>query len=414
MVLPVSQYLPVKEAVAQAMAELRQPETEMVRTRRAFGRVAAENMVSRADVPAFSASHRDGFAIRAEDSIGATGGRPAKFSVVGSIPLGKRRARTLESGEAVRVATGSILPEGADAVVQVEDARVAGGRLLVSREVSPGTFVFRAGEDVRRGEVVVKEGESLRAQDVGMLISLAVREVRVWRRPRVAILATGNELTNSMSPDTSKTRNSHASVLISMAKALGCDVIDLGIAKDRVGAILGRLSRGIRQADIVMMTGGTSVGKLDLADDVLSRLKPRVLCHGLRMDRGRVAGLAVVKGKGIVLMPGPIQGAMNALFLLGLPMIEKLSGRSAIGMTTKAKLTRRWEARRSFPNFTKVVYLKLFQSRSGTAAEPIAAETESMSLLTDSNAYAVIPEEVTSLEAGREIDAHLLPGFSFA
>jgi molybdopterin molybdotransferase len=132
------------------------------------------------------------------------------------------------------------------------------------------------------------------------------------------------------------------------------------------------------------------------------------------MDRGRVSGIAVVRGKGIVMMPGPIQGAMNAFILLGFPMIEKLSGRKESKMTISAKLTRRWEARKKFPNFTKVVYLKVFQSRSGVAAEPLVGETESMSLLTDSNAYAVVPEDVTAIEGGREIDVHLLPGFSFS
>ncbi|MDG6900641.1 MAG: molybdopterin molybdotransferase MoeA [Nitrososphaerota archaeon] len=413
MVFEISQYLSVREALSHALAELGQPVPETVPVKRAFGRVAAANVVSSADVPAFSTSHRDGFAIRAEDSAGATEAKPSRFTLVGNIPLGRRPTKGLGKGEAVRVATGSFIPTGADAVVQVEDAKVVGGRLQVTREVPLGSYVFGAGEDVRKGKVVVKSGEVLRAQDVGMLVALAVREVKVWKKPMVAILATGNELTNSMSPSTNKTRNSHALVFVSMARALGCDVVDLGIAKDKVGVILGRLSRGLREADIVMMTGGTSVGKLDLADDVLSRLRPKVLCHGLRMDRGRVAGLAVVKGRGVVMMPGPIQGAMNAFILLGLPMIEKLSGRSAVRMTMGAKLTRRWEARKKFPNFTKVVYLRVFQSRTGVAAEPLAGETESMTLLTDSNAYAVIPEEITSLEAGREIDAHLLPGFSF-
>jgi molybdopterin molybdotransferase/putative molybdopterin biosynthesis protein len=127
-----------------------------------------------------------------------------------------------------------------------------------------------------------------------------------------------------------------------------------------------------------------------------------------------VAGVAVVKGKGIVMMPGPMQGAMNAFLLLGLPMLQKMSGRRAYTVTVKAKLTRRWEARKRFPNFTKVVYLRLFQLPSGTSAEPLLGETESISLLAESNAYVVVPEEVTAIEAGREVDAHLLPGFSFA
>lgn len=413
MVLEISQYLRVRDAVSQALAALQEPKPEVVRSKRAFGRVAAENVVGTLDLPPFSTSHMDGFAIRSEDSRGAGPENTIRLSLVGTSAIGTRPAATLGKGEAVRVSTGSYLPFGADSVIPVEDGKVRNGMLHASHEVPLGSFVFEAGEDIRKGRLLARKGEVIRAQDVGMLVALAVRKVKVWRRPAVAVLATGNELTNSMSPRTTRTRNSHASVFLALAGSLGCRVLDLGIAPDKVNAILGRVSQGLRKADVVLMTGGTSVGKLDLGDQVLSRLRPEVLCHGLRMDRGRVAGVAVVKGKGIVMMPGPIQGAMNAFVLLGLPMLAKLSGMGSIGMTVGAKLTRPWKARKRFPNFTKVVYLRVFQSRSGTFAEPLLGETESMSLLADSNAYAIIPEEITSLEAGRAVEAHLLPGFSF-
>lgn len=414
MVLEISQYFPVKVAISRALAALRQPEAETVPTRKAFGRVAAETRFSGMDTPSFSTSHMDGFAIRAKDSVGASEERPKRLVLVGAVPLGSKPALRLRTNEAARVSTGSFLPTGADSVVQAEEVRKVGGKLIVKHEVQAGSFVFKAGEDVRKGRVVVKAGEVIRAQDVGMLVGVAIGRVKVWRRPRVAVLATGSELTNSMAVTGIRTRNSHAPVFLSLADALGCEAVDLGIAPDKVSAIRRKIVKGLKQADILLMTGGTSVGRADLSDRVVSKLRPRVLCHGIRMDRGRVSGVAVVNGKGIVMMPGPIQGAMNAFVLLGFPMIGKLSGRKEFKMTTSAKLTRRWKARRKFPNFTKVVYLRVFQSRNGVAAEPLAGETESMSLLTGSNAYAVIPESVTALKAGSEIEAHLLPGFSFA
>jgi len=414
LVLEISQYLSVKEAVTQALAAIREPEVEVVSSRRAFGRVAAENVVSELDLPPFSTSHMDGFAIRAGDSKGASSKKHVRLTIAGTVPIGTKPVKNLGKGEAVRVSTGSYLPSGADSVIPDEDGKIRNGRLHLFREVPSGSFVFRAGEDIRKGRLLAKKGEAIRAQDVGMLVALAVKEVKVWRRPTVAVLATGNELTNSMSRRTIRTRNSHAPVFLALAGALGCKVVDLGIVPDKVNPILSGLSKGLRVADVVLMTGGTSVGKLDLGDQVLSRLRPRVLCHGLRMDRGRVAGVAVVKGKGIVMMPGPIQGAMNAFVLLGLPMIAKVSGMKDTKLTVSVKLTRPWEARKRFPNFTKVVYLRLFQTESGTFAEPLAGETESMSLLTDSSAYTVIPEHVTSIETGRVVEAHLLPGFSFS
>ncbi|MDV3294026.1 MAG: molybdopterin molybdotransferase MoeA [Nitrososphaerales archaeon] len=414
MVLEISEYVPVNQAVGDALAKLSPPSEERVNTKRAFGRVAAADTVCQSDIPPYSTSHMDGFALRAEDSAGATEARPARFEIVGVVEVGRRTKRRLAQGEAVRVATGSFLPEGADSVVPVEETRVSARRLSIRRSVPKGSFVFAAGGDVRKGTVLLRKGVTIRAQDVGLLIMLGVPEVRVFRRLRVAILATGNELTNSVNASSLKVRNSHVPVFLHMVRALGCEVEDLGIAPDKVGIVFSRLSRGIRNADLVLTTGGTSVGKLDLADHVVRRLKPQVLHHGIRMDRGRVAGLAVAKGKGVIMMPGPIQGAMNAFFLLGLPMIKKLSGKKDLGTSVMAKLTRRWEARRRFPNFTKVVYLRVLPTKTGVAAEPLIAETESISLLTESNAFAVVPEEVRILEAGHEVEAHLIPGFSFA
>ncbi|MDV3244716.1 MAG: molybdopterin molybdotransferase MoeA [Nitrososphaerales archaeon] len=414
MVLEISEYAPVNRAVQDALAELSPPSEEKVRTKKAFGRVSAADVVCQSDIPPYRTSHMDGFAIRAEDSTGASDARPARFDLVGAAEVGVRTRHRVTEGEAVRVATGSFLPEGTDSVVPKEDARVSAGRLSIRNSVSEGSFVFAAGGDVRKGRVVLQKGATIRAQDVGLLIMLGVQDVRVFKRPRVAILATGNELTNSMRASHRKIRNSHTPVFMHMASALGCEVQDLGIAPDRVGAVFSGISRGIRSADLVLTTGGTSVGKLDLAERAVRKLKPQVLYHGIRMDRGRVAGLATIKGKGVIMMPGPIQGAMNAFLLLGLPMIRKLSGREELGTRIVARLTRRWEARRRFPNFTKVVYLRVLPTKAGAAAEPLIAETESISLLTESNAYAVVPEDVRTLEAGHEVEARLLAGFSFS
>ncbi len=414
MVFEISEYVPVKRAVEDALANLPSPRGEWVGAKRSYGRVAAEDVICQTDVPPFSSSHMDGFAIRAEDSTGASEARPARFKVVGWAEVGRKILQRLGEREALRVSTGSFLPERADAVVPMEDGRLNGGRLSVRREVPVGAFVFAAGEDVKKGSVVVRKGAQVRAQDVGLLIALGVREIKAYVRPKVAILATGSELTNSTSASPGKTRNSHAPVFLLITRALGCDSVDLGIAPDRVKAILERLRRGLREADLVFTTGGTSVGKMDLAEDVVSKLKPQVMHHGIRMDRGRVAGLATIKGKGVVMMPGPIQGAMNAFLLLGLPMIGRLSGRSELALTTRARLTRRWEARKRFPNFTKVVYLRVMSTKTGAAAEPLVGETESMSLLSESNAFAVVPEDVTAMEAGNEVVAQMLPGFSFS
>ena len=257
-------------------------------------------------------------------------------------------------------------------------------------------------------------GNEIRAQDVGLAVALGIGSLAVFRRPRVAILATGDELTDSMKGGKGKVRNSHVPILARLSEGCGCSVLSLGIAPDVPEEILSRIEDGLDQCDLVLTTGGTSVGTLDLAEDVVASLKPSVLFHGIRMDRGRVAGAAVVKRKPIVMMPGPIQGAVNAFLLLGLPMIRKISGRTDEELLVRARLGGNWEARRRFPNFTKVIYVRLSFGGPGPVAVPLTGETESMTTLTKSNAFVVVPEGTTSLKAGEEVDALLLPGFSFA
>ncbi|MDG7028523.1 MAG: hypothetical protein JRN16_08955, partial [Nitrososphaerota archaeon] len=138
------------------------------------------------------------------------------------------------------------------------------------------------------------------------------------------------------------------------------------------------------------------------------------LYHGIKMDRGRVTGVAVVRRKPVVMMPGPIQGALNAFILFALPVIQKLSMVGDETIKARARLTRRWEARRKFSDFTKVVYLNLTEGEGGLKAEPLSAETESMSLLVRSTAVTVVPEEVRSMEAGQEVEAMLIPGISYS
>jgi len=415
LLLDARHYVPVKKAVEEALALLpREPRIESVSARRAYGRVAALDVACRMDIPSLSSSHMDGYALRAEETCRASTEGAANFVVAGEVPAGQRPKRRLGNGEAMRVSTGSFLPVEANAVVPVEEAEVAGGRVSVKRAFPAGSHVYLVGQDFRKGSIVLKKGDSIRAQDVGLLIAIGVDRLKVYSRPRVAVLATGNEITNSIKASGGKVRNSHVPILLSLARELGCGVIDLGIAPDSLSAILGKLRKGLRSADLVLTIGGTSMGRLDLADGVVRKLNPQLLHHGIRMDRGRVAGLAIVSGRAVIMLPGPVQGAINAFVLLGLPVIQRLSGGRELVVRTKVRLSARWKARSKFADFAKVVYLRISGTGAAIEAEPIVGETESMSVLSGANAFLLVPEEVKTIEAGEEVDALLLPGFSFA
>jgi molybdopterin molybdotransferase len=412
--------IPKYVSVAHVLHEIlpfvpNRPQAELVQAKQAFGRVAARDIVSREDVPPMNASHMDGYAIKAEDAEGAAEGSHRALPVAGEVVLGRRPRMLPRPHHAVRVATGSYLPTWTDTVVPVEDVSVTRDGIVLRKPVRPGQFVFEAGGDIKKGDVLIRKGVAVRAQEMGLLITLGMREIPVFRRPRVAILATGSELVDSASARTAGgVKNSHVPVFVRLAEELGCEALDLGIARDVRSEILSKVKEGLARADLVLTTGGTSVGRMDLGGDAISSLRPRLMFHGIRMDRGRVTGVALVGLKPIVMMPGPIQGAMNAFVLFGLPIMRRLSGVLGPEALAKAELKTGWEARARFPSFTKVVYVHLSRGEGGLfVAEVVKGETESMTMLARSNGVLVVPEETRVLRAGDVVDVLLLPGFSF-
>ena len=385
-----------------------------MRAAEAGGLIVAEDFLSQVNVPPFPTSHMDGYAVIASD-LGKKDLRKA-LAFGGEARLGDARVLSMKSGETIRIPTGGRLPAGADAVVPVEEARRRGRSVYFSRTCEAGDFVYKTGSDVKKGELVLAKGRAIRAQDVGMLLSLGVDRIRVFARPRVALIATGSELTNdSGSSEAGKVRNSHTQIFAELIRENGGEVVDLGIVPDDEEKIASALEAALREADVVLTFGGASLGKSDLVEPVLRGLaKDGVVIHGIRMDRGRVTGVAEVQGKPVVMMPGPIQAAMNAFVIFALPFMARLSGESPrFEPVLQARLSEGWEARNRFRNFTKVLYVKLRRGRAGISARPMTEETESMKLMTSSDGFVIVPESTVRLRAGDEVTVRLLSGFSY-
>jgi molybdopterin molybdotransferase len=385
---------------------------ETIQTKDALGRISAADVVSPSAVPPYPTSHMDGFAVRSEDIVGATQIAPVTLRLSGEVVLGAENRRSMGRGQAFRVATGSRVPLGADTVVPVELAVADGSMLRVTSAQESGRWVYRSGADVRKGERVLGKGQVVRAQQVGLMLGLGLTRVRVRQRPKVAVIATGSELTDASSPRQGKIRNSHSPYFFSLVQALGAVPVDLGIVKDDVHKVARTIRMGLRRSDFVITLGGTSVGRADVVGEAILSLKPDLMFHGIKMDRGRVAGVAVVGGKPILMMPGPIQGAMNAFGIFAVQIIGLLEGSMGRGLELRCRLGESWEARKRFPGFTKVVYVKLDSGLE--VAEPLSGETESFKVLSEAAGYVVVPESVTHLDKGSVVVVKLLPGFSFA
>jgi len=410
----VSVYTEVGDALKRVKGRLRGArKVESIQTLHSYGRVLSQDIIAPVDVPQASTSHMDGFAVRSKDLRGASATTPAVLRIVAASGPGERASHAVGPGEAVQVATGALLPDNADTVVPVESAGVRGNKLHAVEVQEPGRHVYEAGRDIHRGEVVLSKGHTIRAQDVGILISLGFLRVLVWEKPRVAVVATGSELTPATNAKKGKILESHSPVFLGLAKALGCDVQDFGVVGDNSEKLAEVLRKALSSSDFVLTLGGTSAGKRDLVVSTVSNLHPDVLVHGLKLDRGRVTGLAAVKGKPILMLPGPIQAASNAFLIVGIPLIEELSGSGGTGLVVPCVVGAAWEARRKFSDFQKVVYVRL-RPGAQPVAEPISGETESMKLLADADGFFVVPENTMRLDAGDRVEVRLIPGFSFA
>lgn len=410
----IEEYTGVKEALKLVTSQLRpNQKIESIDTLQSYGRVLAADLVAPENSPPTSSSHMDGYAVISGDLKGATPSQPSILKVIDSYGPGDISKHHLVSGQAIQVATGAALPTGADTVIPFELAEVKGREVCVGFSPTQGEHVYKPGQDIRRGELILREGHRIRAQDVGIMVSLGFRKVRVRKRITVAVLATGSELTPVNRPRKGKKVESHSPIFLRLAEALGCSALDMGIALDDPKALRHAIDDALAHSDFVVTLGGTSAGKRDLVVGAVSSLRPEVLIHGIRLDRGRVTGLASLKGRPILMLPGPIQAAANAFLVVGVPIIQAIGRYREMGLSLPCVLGAPWEARRKFSAFQKVVYVKL-KSGPHAVAVPIAGETESMKLLTDADGYFLVPEDVRMLEKGDRVDVRLVPGFSFA
>ena len=299
------------------------------------GRVLSRDVVAGIDVPGFDRSSMDGFAVRAADTAGATSEQPRVLRLNSEILTPGIEPRiTVAEGTATIIATGGMLPRGADAIVMVEDTDTAerGAELLVEvrRPVPPGQSVAVAGGDIARGETLFRAGQVLSSREIGSLAAIGLAEVFVWRKPQVAIFSTGDELVapgNAMR--VGGVFDSNMATLAAAVEELGGTPIPLGIARDDEAALAALLQKGLGH-DMVLLSGGSSKGAGDLAYRVVSRLgDPGIVVHGAALKPGKPICLAVTNGKPVVILPGFPTSAMFTFHEFVAPVIRAFAGMPA-------------------------------------------------------------------------------------
>jgi len=407
--------LPVNEAQARILSVFHPVETENIPIEKSTGRILAETVRAVGDLPPFANSSMDGFAVQSADVQNARRDAPAVLAVVADIPAGKHVTVPIQRGQAARIMTGAPIPPGADAVVPVEDTdlspalhadvsnQAVPAQVSIYSGASPGTNIRPRGQDVQQGQILLEKGRKLQPQDVGMLASIGQVEVCVYRRPRVALFSSGDELVQpGRQLEPGQIYDSNQYMLAALLEREGAEVIRLGAAQDRPEDIEAILSKGVAQnVDLLVTSAGVSVGAYDYVRQVIES-------HGaltfwrVNMRPGKPLAFGSYSGIPLISLPGNPVSAFIGCMVFVLPAIYRLAGHE-----------------RPFPAREKAIlaepvesdgresYLRAVVNREGghlTARLTGHQGSGNLFSLVQANALLILPSGVKSLPSGAEVD----------
>ena len=396
------------------------PTAETIDTKNAVGRVLWTDIISPIDIPSSNRSHMDGFVVKYYDISMLSHRGPIKLKLVPGRKDSKSENQVLLARQAIRVSTGEVLPRLGDTVIPLEYTQFdsKNNTIIIQKDLAKGSFISFKGGEIARKDLLLNAGHVLRIQDLALASTLGIQKLRIFKKPRVAIIPTGSELTNNINDaKRGKILNTNSTVISNLIEISGGIPLDLGITLDNIHKIKNKIRAALSKSDIILTTGGSSVGVRDLVAESINDIgKPGILVHGIKLDRGRVTGLAALRNRPVIILPGPIQGAVNAFIVFAQPLIRFMLG---LHPYTKpfisAKLTKDWNARKKFQKFTKIVYVKMSRSASGEFyASPITGETTDITVLTGSNGFIFVPERSTMLKKGQKVKINTFPGLSFS
>jgi len=372
---------------------------ERVRLEDACDRVLAEDVAADMDYPSVPRSAMDGFAITAERAPGA-------FSIVGEIAMGRPWGRRLIAGQAVRIPTGGVVPDGADAVVPVEDARVSGENVAIEARIEPGANVNPKAGDMRAGDVVLAAGTHIGGPQMGVLATLGVTMVPVYPRPRIAVISSGDELVPpAMQPGPGQVRDSNRYAIAGALRGMGAQPFHGATVADVPGALERALRKALAEADGVVLTGGSSVGELDRTPAAITSLgAPGVIVHGLRVKPGKPTVMAAIGNKPVIGLPGNPTSAVVILEAVIAPLIGALCGAPVRQDEVPARLAAKTRTRRGWTWFVPVRLERV--PDEGWMAHPLAVRSSMVSLTARADGYVIVPEETEDLEIGSRVVVH--------
>ena len=386
---------------------------ETVPLGKALGRVLARDVVAAVDVPSFDRSDFDGFAVCARDTFGASEENPTSVQLLPEVlATGVEPQSEVTADTAMSIATGGMLPRGADAVVMVEHTDIDESTLSIRRSVSPGFGVAFAGTDITAGETIARRGELLTSRETGTLAAVGVIEVQVWRKPIVAIISTGDEIIAPGEPmRPGRVYDSNAQILADAVRELGGEPKVFGIVRDNLAELEQKTNAAMQSADLVLLSGGTSKGQGDLCYQVVSEFEdPGILAHGVALKPGKPICLAVTNGKPVVILPGFPTSAVFTFREFVAPVIRMLAGRGQINHgSRRARLATKVNSEVGRTEYNLVGLVESTESSDAPlVAYPMGKGSGSVTTFSRADGFITIDRHTEIVEAGAEVDVQLL------
>lgn len=366
----------------------------------ACGRVTTEDIVSKEDVPSFSRSTMDGFAVKASDTFGAGDSIPAMLDIKGEVFMGEEAAVIIEDGECIRISTGGMLPEGADAVIPVEVTEEETGDIcLAYKSVSPFENVTRKGDDVRKNQIIIKSGTVLTPSHTGVLAAMGYNKICVRKKPLIGIVSTGDELVEiTEKADTGKIRDVNTYLLSSLMTKYGCEVKRYGIIRDEYKALLSTINKASTECDCVLVSGGSSAGARDMTAKIISELG-EVFIHGLAMKPGKPTIIGKIGEKAVFGLPGHPAACYFVTEIIVKHLIKILIGTEIRENINSYKISENISSNNGREEYICV-------RTDSETAYPVLGKSGIISLLSQADGYIRIERDCEGLKKGEEVKVY--------
>ncbi|MEA2053386.1 MAG: gephyrin-like molybdotransferase Glp [Euryarchaeota archaeon] len=410
--LEIAEKEKVEEIVAELSAKLaKQTEKEKEGIDEALGRIASTDIFSVLNIPPFDRATMDGYAVVAADTFYADENNPASLIIGGYVPAGELPSQDVENGYCLGISTGAPIPKGANAVVKIEntfldDAEIK--KVKIYKPVAPNENIMLAGTDIKRGERIVKKGTTLTPRETGVLAACGLNEVSVLKRPKVAIISTGNEILvpgEDLKPGKIYDVNAHA--LSDSVRDCGCVPLALGIARDSVNEISGSVKEALkRDVDVIIASGSTSAGVGDLLPKVIEELG-EIIVHGVDIKPGKPLILGLIRGKPVFGLPGNPTSALITFNLFAAPLLRIISGIRSLeeGERRSAKAAIRIFSERGRNEY---VLVNLIPVNGELLAYPILSGSGAITTLSKADGYIYMAKGKEIIEEGEMVEVKLL------